>query len=258
LPPVVGSAHRDAAMLAERLVPELVARGAQAVVLLGSRARGDATSASDLDLGVIGDGPDYRLDVRDGVLVAESWASESERRAAFARPGDVGSAVPGWREAVVLHDPLRAASRLKQEAEDWRWERCEDCDQWVAQQIVGYAEEVQKLTAALVGCHRLRAAVQRDILALRLAPILSVHHRMLYGSENVLWEKVGERMGLEWRRWQASAFSTSGESFEQSCAAAVHLFRLATTCVAPLLDERQAVVVQHSLAQAAGHDLLRE
>lgn len=121
----------DAGKVAEQLVPELVENGALAVVLTGSYARGDATSASDLDL----------------------------KRA-------------------------------------------------------------------------LTAAVQRDLLALRLASILAVHHRLLYGSENILWEQVGERMSEEWRRAQAAAFNTAGESLETSCAAALRLFRLATDSVA--------------------------
>jgi predicted nucleotidyltransferase len=71
----------DARKLADQLVPELVTRGAVAVVLTGSYARGDAARASDLDLMIVGAGPNYLLDVRDGVLVAESWASEEAHRA---------------------------------------------------------------------------------------------------------------------------------------------------------------------------------
>lgn len=238
--------------LAKELVPELLEGGAAAVVLTGSYARGDATDASNFDLVVVGEGPRYVLEVRDGVLVAESWASEDEHRSRLSQPAEVGSAVPGWREAVVLHDPDGVAVRLKDEALDWRWKELGDrCDAWVAEQVVGLAEEVQKLAAALGSGPMLTAAVQRDLLALRLAPILAVHHRLLSASENALWEQVGERMDEAWRRAQAAAFGTGGESFERSCANALRLFRLAVDCVRQLLDGRQLAVVGHALATAA-------
>lgn len=243
----------NARRLAEELVPALSARGATAVALTGSYARGEATSLSDLDLLVVGDGPGYLLHVRDAILVAESWASEAAHRARFGSPSEVGASIPGWRDAVVLHDVDGAATGLRSEALNWRWEDLgARTDEWVAEELVGFAEEVQKLVAALDDGRRLTAAVERDILALRLGPILAVHCRLLYGSENSLWEQVGERMGAEWRQAQAGAFGTGGESFEVSCEAALRLFRLAAACVASLLDGRQAAVVDHALAASAG------
>jgi predicted nucleotidyltransferase len=230
-------------------VPELAGRGATAVVLTGSHARGDATARSDLDLVVVGEGPSYLLRLCEDVLVAESWATEDAHRARFGSPSDVGSSVPGWREAHILYDAEGAAGRLKDEAQRWRWDDLGDrLDAWVTEALVGLAEEAQKLVASLELGRSLTAAVQRDILALRLAPILGVHHRLLYGTENVLWEQVGERMGEEWRRAQAAAFGLDGESFGASCAAALRLFQLAADSVVSLLDERQAAVVGHARA----------
>jgi hypothetical protein len=239
--------------LAGRLVPELVERGARAVALTGSHAPGDATAASDLDLIVVGDGPAYLLEVHEGVLVAQAWASELEHRARLTRPGQVGSAVPGWRQAVILHDPHGTAAQLQREATDWTWEpHAEECDAWVAEEVTGLAEEVHKFAAALEAGRTLTAAVQRDLLALRLAPILAVRLRLLYGSENLLWDRVGELIGADWRAAQAAAFSTGGESFEESCAAALRLYRMAAEWVVPLLDGRQATVIDGALGVAGG------
>lgn len=181
--------------------------------------------------------------------MSEAWASEEEHRDRFTNPGEVGSSVPGWREAVILHDPDRVAAGLKQEALDWRWERLGDgCDTWVAEQIVGLAEEVEKLSAALDRNRALTAAVQRDLLALRLGPIIAVHQRLLYGSENVLWQHVGERMGEEWRLAQSAAFGMNGEDFAASCVAALRLYRLAVASIRGLLSDTQRTVVEHALA----------
>lgn len=170
----------------------------------------------------------------------------------------MSAAVPGWREAVILHDPDGVATRLKDAAFTWSWDQLDDRpDEWVAEQLVGFAEEVQKLIAALKRRHTLTAAVQRNLLALRLARILSVRHRLLYGSENRLWDQVAEQMDAEWRRAEAAAFSTDGESFETSCIAALRLFRLATDRVRSSLDQRQTAVVQKALAAAAQYDHTR-
>jgi hypothetical protein len=239
----------NAHILADALVPELAAQGAAAVALTGSHARGEAMPGSDLDLLVVGDGPAYRIDVRDGVLVAQSWATEDEHRARLNRPAAVGTCVPGWRAAVVLHDPSGIAGRLRQEALEWSWDPLgEDCDRWVAEEITGLAEEAFKIRAALRQGRMLMAAVQRTVVALRLAPILAVHHRMLYGTENVLWDVVGERMGPEWRRVQAAALATRSEPLDAGCAAALELFGMATRSVWELMDARQRAVVSQALS----------
>lgn len=229
--------------------------GAEAVALTGSHARGDATGASDVDLIVIGNGPRYLAEMCDGLLVAQAWSTEAEQRRRLGDPGEVGASVPGWREAVLLHDPHGVAARLKQEALDWTWEALGDrTDAWVADRLVGYVEEAQKLVAALDDGRTLTAAVMRYLLAVRLPPILAVHCRLLYGSENVLWDRVGEAMGAEWQRTQAQALSVGGESFEQSCVAALRLFRLAFDAVASRLDDRQLAVAEHALALVRRYD----
>lgn len=244
--------------LARRLVPGLVDRGARAVTLVGSHARGDGTRCSDLDLAVLGDGPAYHLEVHEGVLVAHSWVTARELRRRFGDPAHVATAVPGWREAVVLHDPEGVAAAIQKEAIGWSWERLgEKCDRWVADSVIGYAEEVQKLVAALAGGQRLTAAAQRDLLAIRLAPVLAVHHRLLYGSENTVWDLVGTKMGADWREAQAKAFASEGETFAQSCTAALRLFRLAVVAVRPLLDDRQVAVAGQALALAGTFEQTR-
>ncbi|HEV2745545.1 MAG TPA: hypothetical protein VGV91_20495 [Rubrobacter sp.] len=65
----------------------------------------------------------------------------------------------------------------------------------MAEEITSLAEEVHKLVAALRDGHRTVAAVQRSVLALRPAQVLGVHRRILYGSENRLWDLVADAMG---------------------------------------------------------------
>jgi predicted nucleotidyltransferase len=242
------SSSSQARAVADRLVPRLAGEGARAVALVGSHARGVAGIDSDLDLAVVGEGPHYRLEVIDGVLVSLGWAPEDAQRRRLYDPEYLGTHVPGWREAVVLHDPDGVTDSIKREALEWSWDTVEhELGVWVPESITGHAEEAQKLSASIHTGHESTAAVQRSILVLRLPAILALHLRILYGSENELWNRVAEALGPVWRDAQSAALGLGGESLDASCHAALRLFALATDEVGALLDERQRAVVEHVL-----------
>ncbi len=221
---------------------------ADAVVLVGSHARGEAGPESDVDLLAVGPRKfSYRLQRRGGMLVSTSSRPLGPYREALGEPGSVCAAVPGWREAVPLHDPEGIAASLIEEARGWSWGPLERrCDAWVAEGITSLAEEAHKLVAALGREDRQTAAIQRSILAVRLAPILALHHRILYGSENALWDVVGAAMGEEWSQAQSAALGLGDELFEETCRGALRLYGLAAEEVHHLSDGRQERVVRHA------------
>ena len=239
----------EIADLARTVAMDLVAEGAQAVVLAGSHVRADATELSDIDLYAIGSGSAYTLRVVRGRLVAVSWRSEEDERRALRQPESVGAVVPAWRGARILHDPDGIAEGLKREAAAFDWSGISAaCGEWVAEATIGYAEEVLKLVAARRGDDRLLAAVQRSVLALRLPAIMAVHHRLLYETENRLWHLVAQAMGDEWATAQAAALGLApGEDADR---AALQLFALAVNEVRPLLTPAQAEVVDLALRVA--------
>jgi predicted nucleotidyltransferase len=240
-------------VVVDRVTAALASQGAQAVVLVGSHATGDAAPDSDIDLAVVGDGPPYRLEIQDARLVAVSWADADEQRRRLYDPDVLGTHVPGWRQAIVLSDRDGIAERIRQEALDWRWEKVEaDCGRWVAAWVTGLAEEVLKVVGSLRAGNDLNAAVQRSVIALRLAKALAIHRRILCGSENRLWGIVADELGPSWRAAQASALGLDDADLEASCRSALVLFDLAVEEVRALLDDRQCAVVDHarSLARA--------
>ena len=182
------------------------------MTVVGSYARDEAGPQSDLDLLAVGD-ESYlpRLSLCEGLVVSESMQPFEIHRESFRQAELMCTAVPGWRDALVLYDPEGLADGLIREAREWRWEPHERrCDEWVAEKITGYAEEVFKLVAALKNDCRPTAAVQRSLLAVRLAPVLAIHHRVLYGSENQLWDLISGAMGEEWSRYQSVALGNGG------------------------------------------------
>jgi hypothetical protein len=246
VPPTGPSDH--ALSVAREVAGGLVGEGAEAAVLVGSHARGDAGPDSDVDVLAVGPRTfSFRLERRGGLLVSVGSRPPEAYRLEMADPASVGTAVAGWREAVVLHDPEGVAGSLIEEAEAWVWGPLERrCDGWVAEEITSLAEEVHKLAAAPRAGHHARAAVQRSVLAVRPAQILAVHRRILYGSENRLWDLVADTMGEEWRLAQSAALGLDGEAFEETCRAALGLYGLATDEAQALLDERQQKVVRHA------------
>lgn len=218
------------------------------MVLSGSFVRRDAHADSDIDLYVIGDGPAYELSRVSGFLVSTSWGTELTHRQSLRDPRLVGGAVPGWRQSMILHDDQGCVERLRQEAVLWTWDVIGDVQlaAWVAAELTGYAEEVHKLAIALERQRMMTAAVQRSILALRLATVMSVHCRLLYGSENQLWDMVSAAMGDEWGSAQSRALGLAGEPLVTTCMEALRLYVLATDTVLETLTARQRDVVDYA------------
>ena len=239
----------DALEVARAVAGELDKDGALAVVLAGSHARDEASDRSDLDLYAIGAGPGYQLQVQHGMLVSISWRSIKDEQTAFRNPALAGGAVPGWRSAMILLDPQGVAAKLKERARCWTWDEIGDerINAWVVEELTGYAEEVHKLITALEHGNLFMAAVQRSVIALRVPVILATHLRLLYDSENVLWDLVAASAGSDWTEAQATAFGRNGESFRETCIASLNLYAFACDRVAVLFNTRQQEVVSSAI-----------
>lgn len=235
----------EALALADEIGRRLMDEGAQAVVLAGSVVRGEAGTESDIDLYAFGFPSGYFLERQGGRLISITWRRPEDEREAFRTPAKAGAVVPAWRTARVLFDPQGVAAALQREARTWTWDTigAERLDRYVAEEITGLAEEVHKLVAALRAGNRWTAAVQRNILALHLAPVLSVHRRLLYETENRLWEMVAGSMGPEWRQAQNEAFEAA---LEPSSRAALRLYALAAGAAADTLGPEQREVVMYA------------
>lgn len=238
--------------VARAVARERMAEGATAVVLTGSHVSGRAHAWSDIDVVVVAGKDAWSGSLhRSGFLVTVSAQTAAGVRGLFRDPKRVGTYVPGWREAIVLEDPRGAAARLQAEARRWSWEDiAEACDEWVAEEITGWAEEVHKLRGALAAKDELLMATQRSLLALQLAGVMAVRRRILFGTENVMWELVAMAMGARWRRAQAAALGVGGVALEVSCRAALRLYGMAAAEAWPLLDVRQRAVVGHACSIA--------
>lgn len=234
----------SAPTVARRVAAELAGQGARAVVLVGSVARGDDLNTSDIDLIAVGTGGgEPSLTRVADRLVSVSWCTPEQVTELFADPRHAGGAVPAWRGARPLHDPDGIAAELRDRARYWRWEQIDArCDAWVAAELTGYAEEVYRLVGQLRRGGDRMAAVVRNVLANRMAMILAVHHRILYDSENRLWDLVADIEPEPWARVQDAALGRTA-GYRESCRAALQLYVLAARRVRPLCASAQLAVI---------------
>jgi predicted nucleotidyltransferase len=248
--------ERRAREVSRAFAHRLARQGAEAVFVFGSRVRGDFYKESDIDINAISKRSKGEwLERYRQFLISVSWMTVEHHHQAFRNPAEVGVIIPAWRNAVIIYDPSGVASAMKEDAKRWRWKSLDkESDEWVAERITGWAEEVHRLVGSLQLRRRSIAAVVRSILAMKMAPILAVHHRIFYDTENQLWDLVSARMGTRWSEVQSAALGESRKDFEDTCQAALELYALTAHEVRHLLNRRQLRVVAHA-CKVAGFSL---
>jgi len=251
------AAGREVLRVARGLADEFDPKRRSAVVLAGSWARGDAREASDIDLWVIGRRKGDVIFERDGRQVSVRYGTVAGDRREMRTPTRLGGVVPGWRSAKVLRDPNGAAARLRSEARQFRWSSVRPaCDAYVAEQLVGWAQHVAKLLRAMETGERETAAVQRGLLANRMAFLRALDLEYLWGTENGLWERVAERAGSAFRSAQRTALGIAGQSWRDSCEGALRLYALTARANLGLLRGEKRRIVEDA-CRRAGYPLER-
>jgi len=254
--PLAGSGEgREVLRVARGLADEFDPRGRSAVVLAGSWARGDAREGSDIDLWVIGKRKGDVILERGGRQVSVRYGTVAGDLRAMRAPTRLGGAVPGWRTAKVLRDPNGAAAKLRSEARNFRWDGVRDaCNAYVAEQLVGWAQHVAKLLRAMETGERETAAVQRGLLANRMAFLRALNLEYLWGTENGLWERVAKRAGPAFQAAQKAALGIAGEGWRESCEGALRLYSLTARANLPLLQGESRRIVE-SACRRAGYPI---
>ncbi len=242
---------RHARRLAEALAGELTARG---VALTGSIATGTDHPDSDIDLVAVAEtAREDQIRSVEGRMVTIGWKTIDEIEAALHCPWEAPAAV-AWRDARLLADPEGLLEHVKARAAAWDWLLIADqADRWAAAGVTGLAEEVHKVCGMLTADNARAAAANRAILTLRLPGLLAAADRILYRSENELWDLICRAEGEAWTDAWDSAAGLTGTDPAASCRAALRLYRIAAARVDEALDETQRPVVATACRLAARH-----
>ena len=232
--------------VARGLVRDFSKGGSRAVLLSGSWARHEARRHSDIDLWVLGRAGQPSFSWHEPFLVSISRISPVTERRRFLEPPHTGEILGAWRTARILYDPHGEARRLRDYAEHFRWERVgRRCDRWVARSVVSWGEGAVKLVSSLARGERDTAAVQRNLLAESLTFVLAVHRRIVWFTDNGLWERLGRTEGAEWWDAQQLALGLRDESLWESSMGALDLYRLTVERVRSVLKDDELTTVEH-------------
>jgi predicted nucleotidyltransferase len=250
-PPANPAEIADALRVARQVADEIDPRRRKTIVLVGSWARGDAHSESDIDLWVIGRRVGDVMFERDSRQVSVRYATAAGDRRAMRSPPRLGGAIPGWRSARVLRDPKGVAAKLRSEARRFRWRSVrQDCRTYIADQLVGWAQHVAKLLRALETGESETASVQRGLIANRMALLRSLEFEYLWGTENGLWERVASRAGPAFLEAQKAALGTRGAGWRASCEGALRLYSITAQANLGLLRGENRRIVERICRQA--------
>jgi hypothetical protein len=227
-----------------------------ALVLVGSHARGDAGTYSDIDL--VRFLPDERTAADDGShliaghLVVVSSVTPLSVEQWFTQPEEAVNVVAGLRTARALYDPQSCFAGIKERADAFSWtdalnRRADTC---VAVQMVGWAEEVHKGLEGLARNDIGRLLNARFGLSWGLARVMTLHQRILLKGDNTFYEQLGEALGEDsaWMALSRRAFGliseVKGKPLHENVRAGLALYAMTATMVNPTLSESQAKLIE--------------
>ena len=240
----------DFAALARRFDAPTV----DAIVLIGSHARGQARPLSDVDLERYFVRKDDKVPVGgthiiDDQLVVVSDIDPDSVDAWFMEPEEATNVVAGLRNARALIDRNDTFAAIQARARSFRWDEAmqQKADAYAGSQMVGWIEEVHKALQGLADNDVGRLVAAGFGLSWGLVDVIKVQRGVLLESENQLLEKVTESVGVDsaWSQlcWQSFGIAPHGvpaPSLRQRVQAGLKLY---LASVALLSD---AILPEHS------------
>ena len=229
-----------------------------ALLLVGSRARGDHAPSSDIDLArhvALDDDHGRLVCTTDGSgrLVTLKTLAVTREEAALQDPAKAVWQVPALRDAVILFDRHGAAAQLIEWARAFSWDDIGDrTDRHVAAEVAALAEEALKVAGGLEREHHAQVLYGTIGLVVGLAEAVVVHRRLFISSENRLFDIALEAMAVD-SEWTAAFHVAAGFDAAKPEArgrAALALYARTVLSVASLFDANQRRVADLGISSA--------
>ena len=191
------------------LVDRFKAPGVQAMVLMGSFARGDAGRFSDIDLvrfitdqeEAESEGQTYIINDR---LVVVSNVTPEAVNDWFSKPEVASEYIKGVQIAKPLWEAEGYFRQIQERAHNFVWDAAmqRKADRWASQELVGWAEEAHKGLGGLRTGQVGRLLSARHGLSWGLTNVMRVHRGILLSGENNLYLEVVAALGedSEWAK----------------------------------------------------------
>lgn len=235
-----------------QLLARFDAPAVEAVLLVGSYARGDAGPHSDIDLLRLTPAPlpDAGTHHWEGKLVNVSDAVPKAVEAWFVEPERAVDTVAGLREARMLRDREGVAARLVARAKAFVWtpELQARADRWASAQLAGWAEEAHKGLAGLRTGDTGRLLNAQFGLSWGLAKTMRVQRGLLSNSDNAfLTDLEAAFAGTRWLALLRASYGLTGLALPEQVRAGLELYAHTAELLEPALQEGDRSVIEHTV-----------
>jgi hypothetical protein len=248
----------DPAQLASRFDAPSV----QALVLVGSYARGDAGPFSDIDLiRFVADQaaalPDNGSHLIDGRLVVVSEVRPPQVAEWFSRPEEATAVVGGLRTArpLIDRDGAFAAIQARARAFTWDAEMQRRANAYAGQRMVGWIEEVHKGLEGLRRGDVGRMLNARFGLSWGLSHVVQVQRGVLLSGDNAFFTEIEAAVGAdtEWARLRRMVFGVTADgepppSLRDQVGAGLRLYALTADLLKDSLQPPDALLIHQTAA----------
>lgn len=244
------------------LTEKLDGPGVEAIVLMGSYARGTAGPFSDIDLVrfIAADNVDFSLRdgsyLLDGFLVNVSTINPQELEEWFSRPEVAVNVISGIRTAYALLDRSQRFTAIQHRAQTFTWDADmqQKANHWASHQMVGWIEEVHK---GLEGLRRKdigRMLNARFGCSWGLSRVIGVYKGVLLSGDNGFYDEISIAVGLdsEWVRLRRIAFGIEGQdgtppTLQEQVVAGLQLYVVTSKLLNQILEPNDAILIEHTV-----------
>lgn len=194
------------------LVAELDTSDLVGVILGGSRARGEATPYSDVDIACfVPDSfklPPKQFVYRDGYLISIATKTVSAVRQSFANPVSAYVVVPGMRDIRILLDKDGSVHKLHEEAVAFSWESIrEKAYEAASWNLMWLVETMHKMLGILQNYDENALAFVLHKELNYMTHTMAVQLGVLIKTDNTFYLQVQDAVGLDsaWTRYHRRA-----------------------------------------------------
>lgn len=239
----------------KRLIAELNSENVSAIGLTGSHARGVATPHSDIDIYLfVHKLPEdvhslYQLRRIEGYLVSITTTTIRFKRDDLTRPEAIVWTVPGLRQMRVLLDKHGELMTLKNDVKAFNWRLFQPAaDAYVSRQLMGYAEEVQKILSGLTKNDESAMLYATYGLVLGIAQIVAVERGLMIESENSYFAQVQNlyEANSDWTRIFRVASGLTTEISGEPVSVSLRAFCALNLYVLTVQNLREIIMIEHA------------
>ncbi len=232
--------------------------GVNALVLMGSYARGNPGVFSDIDLvRFIGKGG-FKPSFKDGSYLIDGFlvtvSSVNARRIGqwFSCPEIAVNVIRGIRSARPLLDRSTTFDAIQRRAQVFIWDTRmqKKADHWVSKQMVGWIEEVHKGLEGLRSNDIGRMLNARFGFSWGLSRIMGVQKGVLLSGDNSFYAEIAEAVGADskWVCLRQTAFAIEDQSgkspsLREQIIAGLRLYATTVELLGDVIEPADAEIV---------------